>query len=267
MNIPLFIAHRGASFEAPENTLAAFELAWEQGADGIEGDFRLTRDGEIVCIHDETAKRTAEADMKVAGSSLAELRRLDAGAWKGEAWRGCRIPTLQELLATVPANGMMFIEVKCGPEILPPLARTLAQSGLQPEQIFIISFQNQVIAETKRGIPGVNAYWLTGFTISETSGRITPSSKEIVKTLEQSGADGAGCQYHSFIDQAFVHALQSAHKKLNIWTVDEIDTANRLSKLGADFITSNRAGWLKENISAAADKKSKPGLDSPEDTR
>ena len=69
------IAHRGASHDAPENTLAAFRLAWEQGADGIEGDFRLSRDGEIICLHDATTRRTAGIDLVVADATLARTTR------------------------------------------------------------------------------------------------------------------------------------------------------------------------------------------------
>jgi glycerophosphoryl diester phosphodiesterase len=97
----LLIAHRGASREAPENTLAAFELAWQQGADGIEADFRLTRDGRIVCLHDATTGRTAGIDLAVAGASLEELKQLDFGSWKGSVWQGEPILVLEELLASL----------------------------------------------------------------------------------------------------------------------------------------------------------------------
>ncbi|MDP6721144.1 MAG: glycerophosphodiester phosphodiesterase family protein, partial [Pirellulaceae bacterium] len=94
----LIVAHRGASYDAPENTLAAFRLAWRQGADGIEGDFYLTKDGQIVCIHDADTKRTAGVSRQVAKSTLAELRELDVGRWKDEEFAGERMPTLQQVL-------------------------------------------------------------------------------------------------------------------------------------------------------------------------
>ena len=75
----VIVAHRGASFDAPENTLAAFRLAWQQGADAIEGDFYLSKDNQIVCIHDADTKRTAVVSRQVAESTLAELRELDVG--------------------------------------------------------------------------------------------------------------------------------------------------------------------------------------------
>jgi glycerophosphoryl diester phosphodiesterase len=78
---PFIVAHRGASADAPENTLPAFELAWKQGADAIEGDFHLTRDGKIVCIHDYDTQRVSGSKRVVKDSTLDELRALDAGAW------------------------------------------------------------------------------------------------------------------------------------------------------------------------------------------
>jgi glycerophosphoryl diester phosphodiesterase len=95
---PALIAHRGASQDAPENTIAAFTLAWKQGADGIEGDFQLTHDGEIVCIHDPTTKRTAEQDLKVSEATLKELRQLDVKPWKGHSRKDARIPASMRCL-------------------------------------------------------------------------------------------------------------------------------------------------------------------------
>ena len=90
---PQVVAHRGASHDAPENTLAAFELAWQQGADAIEGDFFLTKDGKIVCTHDKvTGRLNAEKrKLHVAKSTLAELQALDVGSWKGKTWKGERL--------------------------------------------------------------------------------------------------------------------------------------------------------------------------------
>ena len=78
------IAHRGASYDAPENTLAAFRLAFEQGADGIEGDFHLAADGQVVCSHDATTGRCGDADVAIATSSLRQLKRIDVGRWKSQ---------------------------------------------------------------------------------------------------------------------------------------------------------------------------------------
>src|SRR5262245_57354057 len=126
------IAHRGSSFLAPENTRGAMELAWQEGADAIEGDFRLTRDGQIVCIHDASLKRTTGVDRRVEKCDLAELQSFDAGSWKGPQFAGERIPTLTEILATVPDGKRIYVEVKCGPEIVEPLYDVVNSCNLSP---------------------------------------------------------------------------------------------------------------------------------------
>lgn len=104
----MITAHRGASYDAPENTLAAINLAWEQGADAIEADFYLTRDGQIVAFHDRTAKRTGGVDRAVESMTLAELKQLDVGSWKSAAFAGEPVPTFVEVLANIPA-GKRFV--------------------------------------------------------------------------------------------------------------------------------------------------------------
>jgi glycerophosphoryl diester phosphodiesterase len=103
---PLVIAHRGASGTCPENTLAAFRRAEELGADMIELDVQLTRDAAVVVLHDETLERTTSGVGSVGSLTLAELRRLDAGAWFDRRFRGERVPTLADVLAAValPVN-------------------------------------------------------------------------------------------------------------------------------------------------------------------
>lgn len=244
---PALIAHRGAPHDAPENTLAAFNLAWQQGADGIEGDFHLTRDGEIVCIHDPVAFRTAGLARRIADATLAELRQLDVGAWKGEHWRGTRIPTLGEVLATVPAGGQVFIEIKSGPATVPALEAALAASGLQAAQAVILSFDAEVIRASKQRLPSIKALWLTDFRRDMAAGA-RPSAREILAMLEATGADGVDCRSHPVVDEAFMQAMRAAHKEVHLWTVDDLPTARRYVRLGADSLTSNRAGWLKRQL-------------------
>src|SRR5690349_6499814 len=117
------VAHRGASFDAPENTVASAKLGWEQKADAVEIDIYLSKDGRIVVLHDADTKRTAGSVGKVVESTAEHLRTLDAGSWKGADWKGEKIPFLEEIIATVPEGGRLFIEIKCGPEILPELER------------------------------------------------------------------------------------------------------------------------------------------------
>src|SRR5690348_16428729 len=98
---PIVFAHRGASAYAPENTLAAFELALEQGAAAIEFDVKLSADGHIVVIHDRTVERTSDGSGRVNRLPLAALQKLDAGSWFSAEFRGAKIPTLDEVFETV----------------------------------------------------------------------------------------------------------------------------------------------------------------------
>ncbi len=246
--VPEIMAHRGASYDAPENTLASFALAWQQGAEGIEGDFHLTKDGVIVCMHDANTQRTAGQPVVIAESTLDELRQLDIGAWKGPQWAGERMLTIDEVFATVPAGKKVFFEVKCGPEMLPVLKKVLAASPLRPAQIAIIAFSADVIAEAKRQLPQLKAFWLTGFRTDQATGTVTPSAKAVVEVLERIGADGVDCNAHPCVDQAFVQTLRAAGKEVHVWTVDDVATARRLVALGVDSLTSNRACWLRQQL-------------------
>ncbi|MFQ5505639.1 MAG: glycerophosphodiester phosphodiesterase family protein [Planctomycetota bacterium] len=240
----LVIAHRGASHAAPENTLAAFRLALQEGADGIEGDFWLTRDRRIVCIHDENTRRTAGIARSVGDSTLAELRELDVGAWKGGSFEGERIPTLEEVLAIVPDGKKILVEIKCGPEIVPVLKQTLGGSKLKNEQIRIISFEERVISEAKKQLPAIKAYWLTGYEKNEKTGKLEPTLAEILTKLEETRADGLDCDAHPGIDASFVEALRAKGMEFHVWTVDDLVTAARFRRLGVDSITTNRPGYL-----------------------
>jgi glycerophosphoryl diester phosphodiesterase len=112
---PVFaIAHRGFSGEAPENTLAAFKRAIEVGSDMIELDVHLSKDGEVIVIHDDTLKRTTTGNGRVADFNLQELRKLDAGFWSGSQFRGEKIPTLKEVFELTRDNILLHIELKEG---------------------------------------------------------------------------------------------------------------------------------------------------------
>ena len=110
--MPLIIADRGASADAPEHTIAAFELALDQGADGIALDVHLTRDGQPVVIHDFTLERTTDGAGVVAAHTMREMKRLDAGAWRSRQFQGQRVQTLQEVLERFRDRTRFWIEIR-----------------------------------------------------------------------------------------------------------------------------------------------------------
>lgn len=243
------VGHRGASYDAPENTLAAFRLAYAQGADAAEGDFHLTRDGRIVCLHDKDLKRTAGVERRVADMTYEELAGLDVGAWKGAQWTGQRVATLAEVLATVPPGKRFFIEIKCGPEIVESLRQELAAVKMDASQLVVISFNEQVIAATRRAMPHIKAHWLTDYKQDRDTGKWSPSLDEVLGTLKAINASGLDTHANfNVIDGAFVKAIRDKGYELHAWTVNDPAAAERLVRLGFDSITTDRPGWLRAQL-------------------
>tara|TARA_B110000879_G_scaffold179818_1_gene236007 strand:- start:84 stop:653 length:570 start_codon:yes stop_codon:yes gene_type:complete len=165
----------------------------------------LTRDGQIVCIHDKDAGRVAGEKLVVAKSTLAELRQLDVGSYRGAAFKGTRIPTIAEVFATVPKNKKIYIEIKCGTEIIPALLQSIKKSGLKNDQIVVICFQQKVIQELKAKAPQFKANWLSGFK-KDRSGKIIPSLETILVTLKRIKTDGVSSS-KNLIDETSIRTV------------------------------------------------------------
>lgn len=247
----LIVAHRGASHDAPENTLAAFELAWEQNADAIEGDFYVTKDQRIVCIHDDTTERVAPRQKKltVAKSTLKQLQQLDVGSWKHHRYADQRIPTLESVLATVPEGKQIFVEIKCGPEILPLLHKQLKASELKPEQVVIICFNKDVVTQARKLMPEYQANWLTSYKQELLTQKWSPSLQEVLKTLDDTGATGLGTKGElGVIDQAFVDSIHKAGFEFHVWTVNDPAAARQFSRFGAQSLTTDRPALIRSAL-------------------
>ncbi|MHC5028059.1 MAG: glycerophosphodiester phosphodiesterase family protein, partial [Planctomycetota bacterium] len=220
----LIVAHRGASEIAPENTLAAFELAWAAGADGIEGDFFQSRDGVIVAHHDRTTKRTSGVDRGVRDQTYAELAVLDVGRWKSSQYEGERIPTLYQVMRTVPPGGRIFIEIKDDVSIVEPLARALETTTvIGRSQMTVIAFDAETLGVLHRRLRWLDTLWLTGFE-QDAAGAWTPGVEEVIATAHRIGANGVDVEANaSVVDQAFVDAVHAQGLELHIWTVNDPD--------------------------------------------
>jgi glycerophosphoryl diester phosphodiesterase len=241
------IAHRGASHDAPENTLAAVKLGWKQANDGVEIDIHLTKDGKIVAIHDFDTKRTAGKDLPVVEQTLEELRKLDAGAWKGDEFRGERIPTLDEILATVPEGKRLFIEIKCGPEILPEMVRAIQRSGKKPEQLVVIAFGYETLRASKELLPELEHYFLAGYRQDRETGEF-PRLEDVIERSVAAGFEGINLDYRWPIDRDFVAQAREAGLKFYVWTVDDPAVALALRDAGVDGITTNRPLLIQEHL-------------------
>ncbi|CAN5150962.1 glycerophosphodiester phosphodiesterase [soil metagenome] len=237
---PVIVAHRGASADAPENSLAAFREAWKQGADAIEGDFHLTVDGHIVCFHDFDTKKMAGTKHVVAESTAESLRALEIP--------GGPMPSFADVVATVPEDGTFYIEIKCGPEILDTLFDKLDATTLRPDQIVIISFNQDVIAAVKERRPQYVANWLRSLKSHKVTRQITPSLDSLLPVLKEIGADGLSTSAHGKVDAQWVERLRAEGFDYHVWTVDDPAEARRFAELGASSITTNRPAAIREAL-------------------
>lgn len=239
------IGHRGAMWDAPENTLVSFRMGWEQGADIVECDVHLTADGRIVTIHDPSTLRTSGVDLKVSETTSEELRKLDMGRFKGEQFEGERIPFLEEALETVPPEGILFIETKCGPEIIPPLKQVLLESG-KADQVAVIGFDVEVITQAKKSMPDIPVYWLRS-TPRDASGNPLPHDAALIDEVKRRGLDGLNLHYAG-LTPSLAQAIHTAGQKLYVWVVNEPDEARRLMEMGIDGLGTDRPGWLRDQL-------------------
>lgn len=244
------VAHRGESFAAPENTLESFTLAWSRGATCIEGDFYLSKDGEIVCMHDDNLRRTCGADLPISALTLPELKQYDAGIWKGEAWRYTRIPTLREVLETMPDYGEIYIELKSVGPIVDALKAVFRSGPWRPEQLTFIAFDEATITEVKKLFPAHKAYWLCcNFTRkSPEPRRSVLSPEELAAKLKHLGVDGVDICESEFLSPAYAEALHAANLGFHVWTVDDPAVAKHLVEIGVDSITTNRAKFIATEL-------------------
>jgi glycerophosphoryl diester phosphodiesterase len=224
----LVIAHRGASGYAPENTLAAFRIAAEMGAEYVETDLQLTRDGRLVAIHDETLERTTDGRGPVAGATLEELRKLDAGRWfRGSRdFAGERIPTIEEVLAFGRETDVgLYLEMKVagGERALVDALR----AANCVERAVVLSFDLGVLAEVRRS----NSSIVSGYLYSDR------------RENTEGVALGAGArQILPRADRITCELVEKAHRsglKVIAWTVNVPGQMKELMRIGIDGIISN----------------------------
>lgn len=245
------VAHRGASYDAPENTLAAFNLAWDQGADAIELDIQMSKDGRIVVIHDLDTKRLAGVDRKVSEQTSVELRMLNVGSRTIPNAPRHQIPFLHEVLAIVPNGKRVLIEVKCGKEALPELIRELKAGGKAPEQTAIIGFSSDVVEAAKKALPDLDVYWIVNIKPDpkSRSSKQLPTVEELITTANRIKVNGLDLSACETIDKRFVAKVHAARLGLAVWTVNDPELAVAMRDVGVDSLTTDRPGFIREQLS------------------
>lgn len=227
---PAIIAHRGASAHAPENTLAAFELALRQGADAVELDAKLSADGQIVVFHDLTIDRTTEGHGPLNKMTLAQLRNLDAGSHFDVAFQGERIPTLEEVLKAVGQLTYINIELTNYANLLDDLPNKVAALVKRlklSQRVFFSSFNPIALTRIRQLLPECPAGLLA------TAGRSGAWARSWVGHLLKYQALHPE---HRDATPELVEGVHQRGKKIFVWTVNQSDEMRRLFQIGVDGI-------------------------------
>lgn len=244
------VAHRGASYDAPENTMAATKLAWQQKADAVETDIYLGKDGRIIVFHDRTAKRTGGRDIAIGELTLAEARKLDAGSWKDPKYAGEPVPLLDDQIRSIPPGKRLLVEIKVGPEIVGELKRVFAATGANEKNITVISFHIEALKEVRRQLPHLPTLWLLGHPApgAKPPAKQPPSVDTMIREAKAAGFTGLDLQHTWPLTKSDVKKIKDAGLELHVWTVNDVAIAKHWADLGVRSITTDRPAWLREQL-------------------
>lgn len=234
----LFVyAHRGASAEAPENTLAAFRRAVDAGADGIELDVHLASDGVPVVIHDETLERTTDGTGAVAAQRAARLQTLDAGSWFSPHFAGEPLPTLEETLRLLAGRLRINLEVK---ESRSGLAVLDLLRAFPAADVVISSFDHALLTALRRTAPDLPLAVL----LEAGNWRHALARAATLRA----------CAFHAHVDLVS-RPLLAACRRLQLpvfaWTVDDAGQARALARIGVAGLFTNDPARLRWHFPAA----------------
>lgn len=240
------IAHRGASFYAPENTAAAFILALQSGADGFEVDVHMTKDKKIVAIHDETTGRTGTRNLKLSNSNYSTLQKIDVGSWFEEKFKGEKIPLLEYIIENTPENFDIYIEIKSGMKIVNTFYEFIQKYKRMANRFFIMSFNYELVYELKKLLLEFNILWIVEF------GHNVPLSKDMYSIVYDKLKAGSLNGVSTASD--LTHCIKMAKDIMdnnwifNVWTVDNPHLAKRFLNLGVTSLTTNRPDWIIQHL-------------------
>ena len=237
---PTVIAHRGASAQAPENTIAAFELAIEQGADGIELDVHLSGDDQPVVIHDFTLERTTEGAGPVRRRTVRELKRLDAGVRHAGRFRGQRIQTLQEVFERFRDRTRFWVELKGGSDLYPGIEERVVSTLEVYETVdrtLVQSFDLRALARIRT----LNAEVRLGALIARAP---------IEPLIQSPRAAHAICPQATLVTAGTVARMREANLDCYVWTVNEPALMDRLVEYGVNGIITDRPDVLRARLDA-----------------
>jgi len=234
MRLPWVIAHRGASAVTPENTMAAFRRAVELGAECIETDLHLSRDGRLIILHDTTLERTTSGKGLVKNHTFNELRQLDAGSWYSEKFAGERLPAVEELLDFAgPADLSLYLEIKGGAGYGVERAVISALRGRKESKATVVLCFDASVLDR---IHQLDRLLMTGLLFDSDGEDMV---KEAVRVGARQIAPRGDCVSHEMVEDAHRRGL-----KVITWTINEAAQMRALAAAGVDGIMTNHPDRL-----------------------
>lgn len=237
---PLVIAHRGASMYAPENTIAAFELAVEMGADAIELDTMLTADGIPVVIHDQSLERTTNESGNVSSMTVAEIKLLDAGSRFEVRFAEEKIPTLEEVFSAVGKEILINVELKnyTSPfDRLPETVVALVMKKGLSDRVLLSSFNPIALIKAQKASEEIRRAALIG------------GGPKIARGIIEAFTDYFALHPEvSLVNQGVVDKHHAAGHQVNVWTVNEESEMMKLLSMGVDGLITDKPDIAKKVI-------------------
>ena len=255
------IAHRGESFDAPENTMPAYRMAVDRGF-GFECDIYLSTDGRCYTFHDvDLARTTGGANTNrccdVDWKMVEKLNVAGWGQWKGSKYDPTRPALLEEVLALARPGRKIYVEIKTGPEIVPFVKKVMEREAkATPDTVLFISFNAESCRALKRDLPAYKVYLLDGgrpWTCNPETNEWEPglpyAAEELIARVRACGADGIDlCFIPEVHDCAFVKAFHDAGLEFHVWTIDDPAFAAEAFRRGAETVTTNRAKYILDSL-------------------
>ena len=229
---PLIISHRGASKNAPENTMAAYNLAWELNSDGIELDIRETADKKIVCSHDDDLFRVSNKKLKISNLKHSQLKKIDVGSWKDKKYIQEEIPLLKDVLSNIPTNKKVFIERKYHRQRPKKLIKII-ESNIKFSQCHFLCFSPEIIKKLNAKAPSIKA------TLNLRPDDFDNNLNKITKIIKKSKSYGVSLQIRSVKDVTLVKEIKSLGFYCLAWTVNHKTLIKNLIKTKVDGIITD----------------------------
>jgi len=228
--LPLFIAHRGESFDAPENTIAAFDLAWQRGDDAIELDVHSTADGQIVVCHDTDLRRTTSVSHVIRDTRYRDLAD--------------HVPTLKQVLDRAPSGQHVFVEIKPAADTAELVADLLRHSTAN--EISFLSFHANVCRYLVEQLPARSTYYIIEPHPADTAEAWLAKASTL-------GVAGVHVCDSPWITRERIEMFHRSRLEFTVWTVDSPARGRELADWKVDAITTNRAAWMRRQLAQAAE--------------